>query len=284
MQFIRTVGLAALVIATPAVQAAIVTLGFDLTPTMISASAGAHGTTTSLPTPALPDATSFSLTVQFDTAMLFEAGILTVFPSPTTSFHYALSSTFSDQVLLDLPAYADTFNDALPYAGGPGAGAIVDLERLIDGDESSTLPGARLTIDTVLSNTVEHPAQDQIQNLRLLSLRMGAPSLSDPQATTGPYLGDDAVAWLQTLQGLTMTNGFRDTLSLVQRRLIPGADGTSWVVDRSSEGILSEQRIGVTGDIRLRTVTVAVPEPSTSIMAAFGVIGLLAARRRSSVS
>lgn len=284
MRFVRTIGLVALVIAPPIAQAAIVTLGFELTPRSLNTASGAHGVTTGMPSETLSDAASFSLTVQLDTDTLNDGGILTTFPSPSMSLQYALSYAFSEQVLMERPAYTDAFNAVVPYEGGVSGGGLVDLARLMDSQGSTTAPDGFLTVNALVQNTVRDSAGHQTQNLRLLHLRLPVHSLNGPQTSMGtvPYLGDDAVAWLQSLQGLTVTDGFRDDLSLVQRRLI--LDGTTWTADPSNQGILSERTISVTGDVRLRTVTVAVPEPSTFLLSAIGVLGLLTACRRLKVS
>ena len=264
-------------------QAAIVTLAFELTPTSMGTASGAQGVMTGMPAKSLSDAAPFSLTVQLDTDTLYNGGILTTFPSPSTSFQYALSTTVSEQVLMERPAYADAFNATVPYEGGV-SGAIVDLGRLIDPQVSTTAPDGRLMVDAMAQNTVQGTSESQIQNLRLLRLLLPVHSMNglQPSVETVPYLGDEAAAWLQSLQGLTLANGFRDRLSLVQRRLV--FDGTSWTPDPSQQGILSEQTITVTGDLRLRTVTVAVPESSTTLLSAVGMLGLLIALRRPKIT
>ncbi|HIV70366.1 MAG TPA: hypothetical protein H9903_05530 [Candidatus Aquabacterium excrementipullorum] len=279
MRFVRTVGLvAAFAIATPIAQAAIVTLGFDLTPTSLSAASGAQGQLTVAPTQALSDAAPFSFTVQVDTDTLYGVGSLTTYPTPTTSFEYARSLTFSAQFLAEQPAYANAFNAVVPYEGGTSA-TLVQLARLTSSDSPAGVATSMLMIAAVMDHPVDNTGADQTQNSRLLSLNLPAYApLASTDAT--PYLGDDATAWLQSLQGLTIANGFEDQLSLVQRRLILDDTGTSWVPDLSNQGIVSRQTITVTGHLRLSTVTVAVPEPAAPLLGAIGVLGLLIARRR----
>ena len=166
----------------------------------------------------------------------------------------------------------------MPYEGGTSA-TLVQLARLTSSDSPAGVATSMLMIAAVMDHPVDNTGADQTQNSRLLSLNLPAYApLASTDAT--PYLGDDATAWLQSLQGLTIANGFEDQLSLVQRRLILDDTGTSWVPDLSNQGIVSRQTITVTGHLRLSTVTVAVPEPAAPLLGAIGVLGLLIARRR----
>lgn len=275
MQFLRAIGIAAFTfaISMPAAQAALVTLEFDIMPTVMGTGVGSHGVIHLTSSEPLTEAMPFSMSVQLDTDALYNGGTAT---SPSMSF--VASSYMSLEALIGRPAYTDAFNKVVPYDAGV-SGAMFELSRGVD-PSTPAVPRDSLAITAIAAHTIRGNATDQIENKRVLRLSMLGQPTGDPLAYTEltPYMGDDALRWVQTLQG--STGSFRDELTLVQRRFIPGGPGGSWVVDNSNAGLLNIQTITVSGDFTLRAVTVAVPEPSTAVLAILGLAGLVLARRR----